>query len=336
MPTSRISDEMLEKIVALVQGGANWSKIQRETGIDRRTAKNVYKKWELNSSVEDLQKVRREIAAVEFRTHMDSMVTLAMTLVSNLSLPSSIADMKRNSQEFFEWFWQQDLLLRYSDSPQATIIPVDNEGFLTGDQKIYYEEKKLLFKSLRDHTRGEVQWNVLDNDWKNARDKCTISVPDFLKRTRELVDNYIKNATDTDFLKKVKKATKKDDPAKNITETIVNVMWRSITRRELKRETLPSFETITRDKSENVNVIAIRSGDENLFSFIGEDKQYLAKKITQICNTTIKVLSEEETVQKLDAEVGNIVKASHDFRLMLNPLKLRPLILRTRCELCPV
>ena len=336
MPHSKMSDEMRDKIVTLVQGGANWSKIQRETAIDRRTAKSVYQKWKRNSSVEDLQKVRREIAAVEFQTHMDSMVTLATVLVSNLGLPPSIMYVRGNSQEFLDWFWQQDLLLRYTKSPQHTIISAEDKGFIIEDKKIYYDEKKLLFKSLREHTRGEVQWNVFDDEWKNAMDRCAKIVPDFMKETRQLVDSYIKIANDRGFLEKVKKATKKNDPAKNITEAIVNVFWRSITLRKLNKENLPSFETIIKDKSENVNVIAIRSGDENLFSLIGEDKQYLAEKITQTCNVAIKGLSINTTVWELDVEVGNIIKASDDLRVMLNPLKLRPLILRTRCELCPV
>lgn len=336
MPHSKMSDEMRDKIIALVQGGANWSKIQRETGIDRRTVKNAYQKWERNSSVKELQEVRREIAAVEFRTHMDSMVTLATTLVSNIGLPSSIKYAKRNSQEFFDWFWQQDLLLRYSGISQATDPSIGNRGFIIEDQKIYYDEKKLLFKSLREHTQGEVQWSVLDEEWENAMDKCAKIVPDFLKETRRLVDSHIKVANDRGFLEKVKRVTKKSDPAKNITEAIANVIWRSITRRELNKENLPSFETITRDKSENVNVITIRSGDEILFSFFGEGKQYLAENIKQTCNAAIKGLSVNKTVWELDVEAGNIRKASDDLRRMLNPLKLRPLILRTRCELCPV
>ncbi len=226
--------------------------------------------------------------------------------------------------------------MRYTKSPQHTIISAEDKGFIIEDKKIYYDEKKLLFKSLRDHTRGEVQWNVFDDEWKNAMDRCTKIVPDFMKETRQLVDSYLKIANDRGFLEKVKKATKKNDPAKNITEAIVNVFWRSITRRELNKEELPSFETVTKDKSENVNVITIRSGDEILFSFIGEDKQYLAENIKQTCNVAIKGLSVNTMVWELDVEVGNIKKASDDLRVMLNPLKLRPLILRTRCELCPV
>jgi hypothetical protein len=344
MPPSKISDGIRDKIVALVQAGKNWSEIEREIGIDRRTAKSAYKKWERNSSVEELKKVRQEIAAVEFRTHMESMVTLATTLLSNIILPSSIIDMKSNSQEFLEWFWQQDLLLRqqefimrYSSSPNKTIIPVNNKNFRIEDQKIYYDEKILLFKSLRDHTRGEVKWDVLDNDWKNARDNCANGVSQLIKDTRQLVDDYIKVANAPGFLEKVKKVTKKNEPAKNITEAIVNVMWRSITRRELINETPPSFKAVTKDKSENVNVVAIRSGDENLFSFIGEDKQYLAEKIQQVCNMTIKkILIDNKIVWELNTEVGNMIKASDDLRVMLNPLKLRPMILRTRCELCPI
>ena len=103
-------------------------------------------------------------------------------------------------------------------------------------------------------------------------------------------------------------------------------------------KTPPLFKIVTRDKSENTNVIAIKSGDENLFSFIGEDKQNLAEALVKVCNNTVAalILGVNETVRELDTEAGNITKASDDLRLMLNPLKLRSLILRTRCNLCPV
>jgi len=194
----------------------------------------------------------------------------------------------------------------------------------------------LLFQSLREHTQEEIRWSVLDEDWKNARDKCAAIVPVFFTETQSLINDYIENANDPGFLKSLKKITKKDDPVQIITNTITNVMWRSFTSGGLYKESSPSFETIKRDKSENVNVITIRSGDEILFSLVGEDKEYLANKVTVTCNAVIRVLAEQKTMPELRREVGNLKKASDDLRVMLNPLKLRPLILRTRCEICPV
>lgn len=40
-------------------------------------------------------------------------------------------------------------------------------------------------------------------------------------------------------------------------------------------------------------------------------------------------------VESLRNEVRKMEKATGELREMLNPVKLRPMILRTRCELCP-
>jgi len=335
MPRSKVSDKQRDEIVSLRQKRTKWTEIHKITGIDRRTAKNIYEKWERNSSVEELRKVRKEVAADEFRTHMKSIVQLAVSLVSNLNVPRSIYDIK-NSEEFFIWFWDQNILQR--DSPSNFQSDVDSsafgQNFNIRDLRIYLDEKKLLYKSLRAHTGKDV-WNILDNDWKNATDKCAEKVLQLQAETGELVDNYFKDANAPGFLKKVKRATKDNDPAKTITRAIVNGIWRLILQ-DMKKE--PLFET--EPYSDTILTIKLQFGDgtsEQLFTLDGTDRQYLAGKITQQCNSAIRILTlQPKTVQELRVEVDNIKKASDTLREKLNPLKLSPMILQTRCDLCPV
>lgn len=337
MPRSKVSDKQRDEIVTLRQGGAKWTEIQRMTKIDRRTAKNVYENWERNSSVEELQKVRKDVAAVEFRTHMESVVKLAETLVSNLRVPRHIEDMEKNGDEFLKWLLEQDLLQRYSLSkPQPDADTLDySQSFRVEDPRIYLDEKKLLYKSLRDHTRGEVRWNILDNDWKNATDKCAKNVPQFRADTRQLVNNYLHNTKEPSFFEKVRRATKEEDPAQNMTRAIVNGFCLLITRDKSTEELL--FETASGDTT-SVDVVA-KFGDGTsggiLFRLVGSDRQYLAENITRQCNSVIRILSDKIVVKELYVEVGNIRRASDTFREMLNPLRLSPMILRTRCDLCP-
>jgi ubiquinone biosynthesis protein UbiJ len=337
MPRLKMSDKQRDEIVTLRQKGTKWTEIQKVTKIDRRIAKKAYENWEHNSSVEELQKVRKEVAATEFRTHMESIVKLAESLVSNLGvLPRFIEDMKRNGEEFLGWLWEQDLLQRYSSSkPQLDVYTLsDSQDFRVGDPRIYLDEKKLLYKSLRDHTRGEIDWNILNKDWKNARDRCAESVPQFLTEARQLVDNYVKNANESGFLEKVRRATTKEtDPAKNMTWAVVNRIWRLIVIDQPREE--PLFETVPKGTTVET-IVKFADGTSGLFfKLVGSDRQYLAEKITKQCDSAITVLSEKKVVQELHVEVGNIKRASDTLREMLNPALLRPMILRTRCDLCP-
>lgn len=337
MPHSKMSDEKRDKIVGLRQKGIKWTEIHRATGVDRRIAKNVYEKWARNSSIEELQKVRKEVAAVEFRAHMESVVKLAESLISNLDVvPRSIDEMRMSGEEFLRWLWDQDLLQRYSLSnlPAYDYQVGDSPRFRIGDSRIYLDEKRLLYKSLRDHTRGKVQWNILDNDWKNARDKCAENIRQFLKETSELVDNYFNNVTEPGFLEKFKRTTDQDNPVKDMTSAIVDAIWLFIITDPMKEK--PSFEAVS--KSGAPVVVKLRFGRETsgIFKFVGTDMRLVAEGITKLCNSSISILSEKNTFRDLLSEVNNIKRAGDTLREMLNPLKLRPMILLTRCELCPV
>jgi hypothetical protein len=332
MPRSKMSDKKRDEIVALRERGTKWTEIQRLTKIDRRTAKTIYENWERNSSVEELQKVRKDVAAEEFRTHMKSIVQLAVSLISNLSVPNSIDDIK-NSEEFFTWFFDQDFMQLDSPSEFQPVLAVST-NFKIRDPRIYLEEKKLLYKSLRDHTRGEVRWNILDNDWKNATDRCAKNLQQLREDTGQLVNDYLHNTKEASYFKKVMTANKEEDPTQNIIEAIVNGIWLLIMKNNPIGELL--FETASDTTSVDV-VVKFRDGTSGgiLFKFVGSDRQYLADNITKQCNSAIRILSDKIMVKELYVEVGNIRRASDTFREMLNPLKLSPMILRTRCELCP-
>ncbi len=58
-------------------------------------------------------------------------------------------------------------------------------------------------------------------------------------------------------------------------------------------------------------------------------------KVTRICNSVAENLRKGDTARQLRLEVGNMKKVCEELREMLNPVKLRPMILRTRCDLCP-
>jgi hypothetical protein len=330
-----VTDKQRDEIVTLREGGTKWTEIQRLTKIDRRTAKNIYENWERNSSVEELQKVRKEVAAAEFRSHLESIIELAVSLISNLNVPRSIDNMK-NSEEFLMWLWEQDLVKHYyPPKPQQDDYTGVSQGFFIRDPHIYLDENKLLYKSLREHTRGEVNWSIFDNDWKNAMDKCAKNLLQLQAETRQLIDNYLQNTKEPRFLERVKKTTKENDPAKNVTRAIVNGIWILIMQNNPIGELL--FETASRDTT-SVDVV-VKFGDGTsggiLLRLVGSDRQYLAENITKQCNSAIRILSDKIVVKELFVEVGNIRRASDTFREMLNPLKLSPMILRTRCDLCP-
>ncbi len=344
MKKIELTPEELDRVIKLKKLGTSWLRIQHETGINRRTAKRAYETWKHSQSPEVLREARKDVAAKAFLDHLKSLTTLAGSVVTNLSVPSSIADMEKNAEQFFAWLWQQNLLWRgvyvssepqerYNLSQMHIYTMGDPQCFLMGDPQFNILENQLLFKCLQDHTRGEgIRWDALE-EWKGTRDKCAKIVPKLRKETSEVVNNLLKQERETNFLLRVKEESREDDPAKKMAEAVLREIWRDIHQKKQEAEG-SWFQTISKGRGPYFEVY-VRSRDETVLNFSGVTDKSLAEKVTSICNSAANKLHRGEMVESLQDEVRTMKDATEKLREILNPVKLTPLILRTRCELCP-
>ncbi|OGO21495.1 MAG: hypothetical protein A2Z28_03385 [Chloroflexi bacterium RBG_16_51_9] len=337
MRRRQLSADELDMVMRLRQTGASWLKIQHETGIDRRTAMRAYERWERSRSIEELKNARIQVAATEFRNHLDSLTELAGSLVANLDVPSSLAEMEKNAEQFFFSLLEQDLLKRrISPGTGGDIYMMgDTQAFHTVDVLSNRRQQELLFYSLKVHTREEVQWeDILDKRWKEAKNNCSRLAPRLKKEAAEVVNNYLSQER-PNLLPSIKDASRENDPMKQIVEVLLKELWRAIRLDKLDEED-SWFKTLLRGTGTPQEIVVkSRSGDETVFTFFGDSYKSLADKMTQICNLTANNLRKGDTAHKLHDEVSVMKKAAGELREMLNPIKLRPLILRTRCDLCP-
>ncbi len=336
-----LAPEELDKVIKLKQIGTSWLKIQHETGINRRTAKRAYEKWEHSQPPEVLREARKDVAAKAFLDHLKSLTTLAGSLVTNLSVPSSL-DMMTDAEQFFAWLWQQNLLWRgvytspetqerYNLSQVHIYTMGGTQHFLMGDPQFNILENQLLFKCLHQHTRGEeVRWGALD-EWSKARDTCAKVCPKLRKETRDVVNNFL--TQETNLLQSIKERGGEVDPAKKMAEVVLREIWQNILDDKLDEEGT-WFQTVLRGKG-TPQEICVKSRDETILRFFGDTNMGLAEKVTRICEWAAKNLCKEDTVQQLHREVRKMENATEELREMLNPVKLTPMILRTRCDLCP-
>ena len=332
-----LSDEELTTVINLKRAGTSWVKIQAETGINRRTAKRAYDNWEHSKSMGELKEARKDVAAKALFDHLNSLTILAGSLVTSLSVPFFLADMEKNAEQFSPWLFEQDLLQRHI-SPE-TQVHVNTMGetqcfYVGGDTRSYRREKELLFESLKAHTREEVRWkDILDTRWNEARDNCAKIVPKLRKETSKVVNNFLNQERQTNLLQRIKEASREDDPAQKMAEVVLRELWRAILQDKLDEEG-PWFQTVLRGKGipQEINV---KSRDETVFTFFGNTNMGLAEKVTRICNLVADNLRRGEMVKSLKDGVHEMEKASDELREKLNPVKLRPMILRTRCDLCP-
>lgn len=341
MKKRELSPIELKKVVELRQLGAKWTEIQQETKVERRAARRAYEEWQRDREMRDQEAARFRVAAEAFHEHVNDLVRLAGSLMTNLSVPFALADMEKNTEQFFSWLWQQDLLQRYYISPETEVNVYtmgDRQAFHIGDPQVYRREKELLFESLKVHTREQVRWgDVLDNRWGKARDNCAKIVPKLRKETSEVVKNFVTQEQEANFLQRIKQAGREDHPMECMVEAVLNEIWRAIPRDELDNEG-PSFQTVLghMGSPQDIDVkVKSRARDGTVVTFIGITNESLGDNVTHICNWAYDNLRARDMVQNLHREVREMEKASDELREMLNPVKLRPMILRTRCDLCP-
>ena len=338
MKRGELAPEELDRVIKLKKLGTSWLKIEHETGINRRTAKRAYEKWEHSQTPQELQNARKEVAAKAFLDHLKSLTTLAGSVVTNLNVPFSITDMEKNAEQFFVWLWQQNLLWRgvyvspedqerYNLSQMHVYTMGDPQCFLMGDPQFNVLENELLFKCLQDHTRGEgVRWEALE-EWKKARDKCAKIVPELRKERSVAVNNFLKQEQETNFLQRIKEEEQtQHNPGGEMAKAVLNAVWQGVVEDKLGQDL--------------VRMVSPRSGGQSIVkvkdeTFLIFNDTSLAEKVINSCNLLANNLCKGDMVKQLHSEVRIMEKATEELRQMLNPVRLTPMILRTHCDLCP-
>ena len=321
MKKTELSPIELKEVVQLRQSGANWTEIQHQTKRDRRVVRRAYEEWESDKKKREQEAARFRVAAEAFHEHLNDLVAVATGFVWNLE----VREFSENSEQFFSSFFDQDLLGRKVFATSE--MDMDASG--PEDALSYRLEKELLFESLKVHTRDKVPWeDLLDNRWKKARDKCAEIVPQLRREASEVVNNLLNQ--EPNLLQSIKEGSGESDPAKKMAETLLRVISKRILEDKLNQEG-PWFETVSRADGKT-HVVYVKPRDEIVLGFT--DKS-LAEKVTRICELVANNLREGNMVQQLHDEVPNMRKAAEELREMLNPVKLKPMILRTRCDLCP-
>jgi len=331
MKKREVTGAALKNIIALRQLGSNWTKIEDETKVERRAAKRAYEEWKHAKEIEERDAARFRIEAEAWLEHTNDLVSLAAGLISKLSLSPVLADLEKNSKQFLSVLWKEDLLQRYVSSETG-------EKIYPGDLETYWQEQKLLFESLKVHTKGKVRWDALDTDWKGARDKCADIVSQLRAGITMVVGNSI---LEQQMVGSIEDATKLMaegmDPRKRIEEVMLTQLWQRIYLDKLDSKN-PRFET--ENNNEKILVVSrdmdLRARDVTVFPFFDANNKGLAEKLTQLCNASFDILIIGNEVKSLYNQVTNIRKARQELAEMLIPVKLKPVIKNSKCELCPV
>ena len=323
-----LSHNQLEQVLNLREKGISWVKIEKETGIARRIAKREYDEWSAKQSQRQLEDARKEVAAQEYRLHLALLSRMAEFLLDSLVIPDPLTDLRRADEVMWQ-FLAKDI---YQDQPSF--------GPRLGDQqrdKRVIRMNELLFKSLRDHTERKVPWQVLDI-WKGARDSCIKDI-EYMKKEIHVVFTNILNQ-ESKLKEKLDKGYMNSSVTENIKKGILINIWLSGITGVNSQVTAMKGVSLTK-KGTGWVVFHKNASAETNVTFDREspsDNEWLARKVSDVSKWAIKNLlqGKEDLIEKVKKEVHKMQESTDRLEATLNPLVLRPIILNTRCDICPI
>ncbi len=321
MKKRELSPIELKKVVELRQLGAKWTEIEQETRVERRAAKRAYEDWERDKKMKEQEAVRFRVAAEAFHEHLNDLTRLAESLVSALHVPEMLRGLD-NADEALGRLWMRNI--QGELEPSLTSLPTSDER-----ERVAWRNK-MLFESLKQHSREKVRWQALE-DWIQAWNKALEYAKELRMETTEVIGDILNNQPGLN--ERIKAVIGGNDVTEKISDGLSEAIWRGIlTGKPGQMHVLQGGSVIT----EWHVWLEFYEGDSDTKLDLNDLE--LAKEVLSMCRRAVTNLREgtkSDLVQRLTDEVSQIQDRTRELGESLDGLILRPMILRTRCDLCP-
>lgn len=323
-----LSHNQLEQVLNLREKGISWVKIEKETGIARRIAKRDYDDWSNKQSQRQLEDARKEVAAHEYRIHLDLLSQMANSLLYSIVIPNPLTDL-RKADEVISQFLEKDF---YQDQLSFELRLGDQQR----DKRVI-RMNELLFKSLRDHTQRRAPWQALDL-WKEARNDCVKDIIIMKNEISRVLTNILDQKSDLkeNFVGIYKNAS----VIENVIEGILINMWLNSVTDVNSEVTAMKGVSFNRQGAAWI-VFHDKASQETEVTFDREapnDNVLLAKEVSAVSRWAIENIlkGKGDLIQDIKSDVYKMQENASRLEAVLNPLVLRPIILNTRCDICPI
>jgi hypothetical protein len=308
-----LSEIQLDKVIRLKQAGASWLRIEKMTSIPRRSAKRAYADWERSKSTDELKEARTDVAREEFRKHISHLIAIAESLVSGLGVPTWPTE-RRDSDEFLRQLWSKE----------------DHTGY-PSDERRTLRRNLMLFEALKNHSREKVRWQALE-EWGKAWDHCVSVLMRLSQQCEQLLRNILSQMPD--LSRKIDRSRIDEASRPALVEGVVAVVWNTVLDGrpeeacgQIKAKELPTKKTV------------VNFGDRAAMATLTFTDGRMAEEIVKACAWAANNLckgEDGELILEAQGVVSTMRERREELEDMLDPLILTPLILHTRCEICPV
>lgn len=328
MKRKEITKDQLDQIIKLRERSVSWVKIQDATNVPRRVGQRCYEEWQQKQLWEQLSNVRHNIAEEDLREHRRLQVGLSDQLVSLMEISNierpPLSSFSVSSEERLAVIWRTN---RWVEEGGEGILVLTNTSISELEKRQIERKNHLLFQSLKTHTRGKVRWRALD-EWKSNWDSCKLDLEELEKDIRLGVRETLTSLED---LKIINDKAGSVEVIDKIVEGLYRLMRQSLLAG------LPGFSMDTSSGAQRAKVTGGPASHHNIKDLqIPVTDSKSLKLLCRILNATIEELYSGDRVGQIQNSLTKARKAALELEESLNPLVLNPLILVTRCDLCPV
>lgn len=323
MKKKHISDEKMRQLIKLRKKGTSWTIIGDKIDIKRRVAKRAYEEWEQKSLLEELKEVRREIAGEDFRKHRAQILELAGDLVERLDTPA-VPTFRDSAEVYLAPLWKKNRWVK-TENEQIQVT-----GSISADDatmRRIERQNDLLFGALKAHTKRRLRWNKYD-EWQSSWDACKEAVDKF----RGKMHRRLKEDLDRQSEVEGKPGEPvPDSELEEVTDVIITTIWRSLLD---NRPGMLLLDQSGIEPGRDSITVGLRGFDQTIR--IPWIRQESSTTLVVGINEELKGLYQAGVVSRIADNLSRMQTISSVFEKVLNPLVLGPIILTSRCDLCPV
>lgn len=321
MKRTDISAEQLDQIIRLRQAGTSWLKIEELTDpkVGRRVAQRTYEKWERARSTRELESARWEVGKAEFERHLDAQVWCAEGILDLLDVPE-LPDMTEDALTYFNNFMERDI-------PGYLVSGVPGSK-PKSDPARNHRRNELLHKSIMEHTQGTVRWEAIE-EWKESYDDCKRLLPELKHQFDRILRDTLGDIPGLEERFILTRGL--GNPMERLIEEMMKVLWKGILVGSIAGATdLLGDKTISHQDRE---VTLVTIGEKNVLQI---DEVLMERDFIDICRDAIRKAWNTSVCREMVAGIGRMQEVRQELEAVLEPLMLRPLILKSKCFICPL
>jgi len=311
----RITGEQISEMIRLRRQGKSISAIAQATGCHRQTIRAYLKERQADILADE---VRKQVLTDELQKHLDDLTQFAVSFKSYLTLLSSPTE-DRDAAAVFKPLLGEHL-------PQG--LDADSQK-ARREQRQMGRRNWMLLKSLREHTREKGWWQAFE-EWQQAWDTCRKGLEEVQKQAPKVVGDLLNQKAS--LKEEVERKTGKKDALERMVRDVLLVAWWVGTASNPEEELeFRNFRVVPEGQR-----LRIMTGNYYLNLIFSETETALAQEVAAVCNLALRNLYQQIMVDEILGMLHRMDEKIEEIDDALDPFMLRPLLVRTRCELCPV